>query len=159
VAASVAAAAALPVHTLPLSAFLVPAYLLPPYGHFDISMLFCLQVALVGCNYSLADARRTLRQAGCEEVELESYTPTQSPKPISLPPVNRAHQGSAAAQRRILPPVPAPAPSATVLTAAAGPLSLSQATHQRNQAIFEVRTEVLWLVYARACLLSESLPP
>lgn len=68
----------------------------------------------------------TLRQAGCEEVELESSTPTQSPKPIAIPPVNRAQEGLAAAQRRILPPVPASEPNTLVLAVAAGPLSLSQ---------------------------------
>jgi hypothetical protein len=84
----------------------------------------CLQVALQSCNFELAAARRTLREAGYTEAEVEAPRAPPAaalPQPMALP----------------LPAASAPAPSAPLPAASAG-MSLSQATHLRNQTIFEV---------------------
>lgn len=104
-------------------------------------------------SYSLANARRTLREAGYTEVDLEP-TPRLQPQlyaafstaastavpPAPPPPSPQPHP-----QELLQPLPPAPGtvagPSMPSVHGAPASLSLSEATYQRNQAIFEVGIE------------------
>lgn len=111
-----------------------------------------LEAALAACSYDLASARRTMREAGYTEAEVEPSPAntrtlpmvpdglaTTLPRPVPLPS-RSATSGSAAgsplpiAQLGLACSPPAvPQPSAPP----APPLSLSEATYLRNQTIFE----------------------
>lgn len=141
VPAAASASAALPHHAWPKVQHLSQRFPEVP--------IEALEVALVSSSYSLANARRTLREAGYTEVDLEP-TPRLQPQlyaafstaastavpPAPPPPSPQPHP-----QELLQPLPPAPGtvagPSMPSVHGAPASLSLSEATYQRNQAIFE----------------------
>lgn len=107
----------------------------------------CSQVALAAANYDLVAARRTLRENGYSEVEV-APSPAASTARLSPPP------GLPLPQPVPLPGPPQPVPLPGVAQAPSAPpapLSLSEATYQRNQAIFEVGGGRVWFKGAWPC--------
>lgn len=112
--------------------------MLPPAynAHLCSSASAHLQVVLAAASNDLVAARRMLRDNGYTEVEV-APSPAASTGRLPPPPALPLPQPV----RLSGPPQPVPLPqpgSVQVPSAPPAPQSLSEATYQRNQSIFEV---------------------